>query len=60
MSVALDASDLGHVAVSLFDGFVVFELLALSGGFDAFAFGGVGAPEADVAIVGAGEDEVCV
>jgi hypothetical protein len=54
VSVSPDASDLGHVFVALFEGGVVFKVLALASGFyAAVAGGGMGTPEADVAVVGA-------
>jgi hypothetical protein len=57
VSVPSDAPDLWHMLVAFLKGSVVFELLALAGGFYAtIAGGGVGAPEADVAVVGAGEE----
>lgn len=58
--VLVDAADLGHVLVALHQRPVVFELLALAGGFDALALRGAGAPEADVAVVAAAEDVVVV
>ena len=39
---------------------IVFQFLFLAKGFDARAGGGGGAPEADVAVVGAGEEVVGV
>lgn len=53
VAMASDAANLGHVAVALDQGVVVLESLALAGGFDALALRGVGAPQPDVAVVGA-------
>lgn len=60
VSVALDAGNLGHVAVAADEGVIVLEGLAVAGGFDSLSLGGVCAPEADVAVVGAGEEVLCV
>lgn len=60
MPVPPDAADLGHVAVAVDERGVVLELLALPEGVDAGARGSAGAPEADVAVVGAREQVLAV
>lgn len=56
VTMTLDAANLGHVLEALDEGLVVLEGLSVPGRLDALALRGVGAPEADVAVVGAGED----
>lgn len=60
VTVALDAGNLGHMAVAAYEGVVVLEGLAVASRLDALSLGGICAPEADVAVVGAGEEVLCV
>lgn len=60
MAMSPDAANLRHVRIPVHELGVVFQFLALAGGFDAPACRGVGAPEADVAVVGAREEVVVV
>lgn len=60
MSVSGDASNLRHMGESFGQSLVILESLSLSGGLDALAFGGVCTPDADVAVVRAGENVFCV
>lgn len=50
VSVAGDTLDLGHVGISLDQGFVVLERLSLLGRLDAAALRGIGTPQADVTL----------
>lgn len=56
MTMSLDASNLGHVAVPLDQRFVVFEGLTLLGRFDAASLGRIGSPETNVAVVGSAQE----
>ena len=50
-SVTGNTSNLRHVSVSLLEGVIVLELLALACALDTAPGGRVGAPETDVAVV---------
>lgn len=56
MSVSLDATDLRHMCISLCQGFAVLQCLSLLRGLDTTSFRGIGAPQSDVAVVGAREN----
>lgn len=56
----IDALDLRHVFIPLAERVVVFPVLALARAEDPGAVGGGGAPETEVAVVGAGEEVFCV
>lgn len=60
MTMSLDPPNLRHMLIPLLNRLIILELLALTRGLDALALRSVGAPEADVAVVGAGEEVVGV
>lgn len=60
MTLASDSLDLGHVRVSLDQSLVVLELRALTGTLDSTAIRRIGTPQADVAVVRAGEEILVV
>lgn len=51
VALPLDATDFGHVGVSLDEGLVIFQLAALASALDSTTVRGIGTPEANITIV---------